>query len=174
VTTIQETFDVQNGSIGVEYKLSDFTRVFAAGGVSMLASTETATNRIGPAVRLGLTRHFRTADVDLGYTRSFVPSYGFGGTMQNEEASARLRVPLARRIYTAGGLSWRRNDPLTDLDLPLRSVWIEGTLGYAMTPWAHVEAFYGGTHQTIDRPGGVVDRNRFGFQVTTAKPMRIH
>jgi hypothetical protein len=174
VTTIHQTFDIQNGSIGVEYKLSDLTRVFAAGGVSMLASTETSTHRIGPAVRLGLTHHFRTSDVDLGYTRSFVPSYGFGGTMQNEEASARLRVPLARRIYASGGVSWRRNDPLIDLDLPLRSMWIEGTLGYAMAPWAHVEVFYGGTHQTIDRPGGVVDRNRFGFQVTTAKPVRIH
>ena len=174
VKTIDQTFDVQNGSIGIEYKLSDVTRVVAAGGISKLASTETATDRTGPAVRLGLTRHFRTADIDLGYRRSFVPSYGFGGTMQNEETTARLRVPLARRVYTAGGVAWRRNDPLIDLEPPLRSVWIEGTLGYAMTPWAQIEAFYGGTHQTIDRPGGEVDRNRFGFQVTTTKPMRIH
>jgi hypothetical protein len=174
VATIDETFDVQNGSLGVEYKMSDLTRFYAAAGVSHLVATETATSRTGPALRLGLTRHFRTADLDLGYSRSFVPSYGFGGTMQNEEANARVRVPLARRVYSSAGVSWRRNDPLIDIEPPLRSTWIEVSLGYAMSPWAHIEAFYGGSQQTIDRPGGELDRNRFGFQVITSKPMRIH
>jgi uncharacterized protein (PEP-CTERM system associated) len=173
VGTIGQTFNIQNAWVGGEYKLSNLTRVFAAGGVSRLASTEISTDRTGPAWRLGLTRQFRTAGVDLLYTRSFVPSYGFGGTMQNEEATARLRLPLARRVYTSTAASWRRNDPLLDGELPLRSIWIEGTIGYAVTPWVHVEAFYGGTHQTIDRPGGVLDRNRIGFQVVTAKPVRI-
>ena len=174
VATFDQNFDVQNAALGVEYKLSDVTRVFAAGGVSHLASTEVSMSRTGPAIRLGLVRHFRTADLDLGYSRSFVPSYGFGGTMQNEEADARVRVPLARRVYTSAGVSWRRNDPLIDIEPPLRSVWIEASIGYALAPWARVEAFYGGAHQTIDRPGGVVDRNRLGFQVITSKPMRIH
>jgi hypothetical protein len=173
VNTVDQTFDVQNGSVGVEYKLSDLTRVFATGGISQLTTSAIAPGRTGPAWRLGLSRHFRTADVDLDYTRSFVPSYGFGGTMQNEEAGARVRLPLARRVYTSGGVSWRRNDPLVDVEPPLRSVWIEAVFGYAMTPLVHVEAFYGGTHQVIDRPGGVIDRNRFGFQVITAKPLRI-
>jgi hypothetical protein len=167
-------FDVQNTSLGLEYKFSPATRMFAAAGVSRLVSTEVAANRIGPALRLGLSHHLRRADVDVSYSRSFVPSYGFGGTMQNEETSGRVRVPLLRRVYLTSGLAWRRNDPLTDTDLPLRSLWLEGAVGYAATPWVHVEAFYGGTHQTIDRPGGVVDRNRFGFQVVTAKPVRIH
>jgi hypothetical protein len=173
VGTIGQTFDVQNAWVGGEYKLSNLTRVFAAGGVSRLASTEVSTNRTGPAWRLGLIRQFRQAGVDLVYTRSFVPSYGFGGTMQNEEASARLRLPLARRVYTSTAVSWRRNDPLLESELPLRSLWIEGTIGYAVTPSVRVEAFYNGTHQTIDRPGGVLDRNRIGFQVITAKPVRI-
>jgi len=174
VSTIDQTFDVQNGSVGVEYKLSELTRMYATAGVSHLVLTETATSRTGPAVRLGLSRHFRTADVDLGYSRSFIPSYGFGGTMQNEEANARVRVPLARRVYSSAGVSWRRNDPLIDIEPPLRSTWIEVSLGYAMSPWARFEGFYGGAHQTIDRPGGEYDRNRFGFQVITSKPMRIH
>src|SRR5262249_41831332 len=125
VATIGQTFDVQNGGGGIEYKLSELTFVSAAAGISHLASTETATSRTGPALRVSLAHHVRTADVDLAYIRSFIPSYGFGGTMQNEEASARLRVPLARRIYTVGGVSWRRNDPLTENELPLRSVSIE-------------------------------------------------
>jgi len=120
-----------------------------------------------------MARNFRTALVGVDYVRSFVPAYGFGGTMQNEELTGRLQLPLARRVTATTGVAWRRNDPLTDVDLPLRSFWLEGAIGYAATPFVRLEAFYGGTHQTIDRPGGQTDRNRFGFQVTTAKPMRI-
>jgi hypothetical protein len=36
-----------------------------------------------------------------------------------------------------------------------------------------LEAFYSGAHQTIDQPGGVLDRNRVGFQIITARPVRI-
>jgi hypothetical protein len=93
--------------------------------------------------------------------------------MQNEELTARLQLPLARRVYTASSFSWRQDDPLTDSELPLRSYWIEGNIGYAATPWVRIEAFYAGTFQRIDRPGGVLDRNRVGFQIITAKPVRI-
>jgi len=173
VGTIHQTFDIQNAWFGGEYKLSDLTRVFASAGVSHLAASEVSADRTGPAWRLGLVRQFHEAGIDLLYARSFVPSYGFGGTMQNEELTARLRLPLARRVYTSTGLSWRKNDPLLDTEPPLRSVWIEGTIGYAVSPSVHLEVFYGGTHQTIDRPGGQLDRNRIGFQVVTAKPVRI-
>jgi uncharacterized protein (PEP-CTERM system associated) len=168
-----QTFDVQNAWVGGEYRISDLTRTFASAGVSRLGVTDFSGVRTGPAWRLGLTRAFRTAGADLLYSRSFVPSYGFGGTMQNEEATARFRIPLSRRIYGTSALSWRRNDPLTQGELPLRSYWVEGTLGYAATPWVHLELFFAGTRQTIDRPGGTVDRNRIGFQVTTAKPVRV-
>ena len=168
-----QTFDVQNFRAGGDYKLSELTHVFAEAGISRLGVTQVSDARVGPAVRLGLARQFRSAGIDLIYSRSFVPSYGFGGTMQNEEASARFRLPLSRRAYSTSALSWRRNDPLTDGELPLRSYWLEGTLGYALTPWAHLEMFYAGTRQTIDRPGGTLDRNRIGLQLTTAKPVRV-
>jgi hypothetical protein len=141
--------------------------------VSRLAVTEFSAAQTGPAWRLGLTRQLRAAAIDLLYNRSFVPSYGFGGTTQNEEATARLRVPFGRRVYSTSALSWRRNEPLITGDLPLSSYWIEGTVGYAATPWVRLEAFYSGTQQTIDRPGGTLNRNRIGFQVTTAKPVRV-
>ena len=168
-----ETFDVQNARAGGDYKLSDLTHVFGEAGISRLGGTRSSSARIGPAWRLGLARQFRAAGVDLLYNRSFVPSYGFGGTTQNEEAAARVRVPFGRRLYSTSALSWRRNDPLTSGELPLRSYWAEGTLGYAASPWVHLELFFAATRQTIDRPGGTLDRNRIGFQVTTAKPVRI-
>ena len=168
-----ETFDVENSSVGIEYKLSESTRMFAAGGISRLGVTQFSTDRTGPAWRMGLIHNHRRASVDLHYSRSFVPSYGFGGTMQNEEVTGRLQLPLGRRLYTSSALSWRSDDPLIAGDLPLRSFWVEGSIGYAVTPWVRLEGFYSGTHQAIDRPGGVLDRNRIGFQVITAKPVRI-
>ena len=173
IGSLGQTFDVQNFRAGGDYKVSAQTHVFAEAGVSRLGGTRVSEARLGPAVRVGLARQFRTAGIDLLYSRSFVPSYGFGGTTQNEEASARFRLPLSRHAYSTSALSWRRNDPLTDGELPLRSYWLEGTLGYAMTPWVHLEMFYAGTRQTIDRPGGTLDRNRIGFQLTTVKPVRV-
>jgi hypothetical protein len=93
--------------------------------------------------------------------------------MQNQELAGRLQWPLWRRVYTTSTVSWRRDDPLISGELPLRSYWFEGTIGYAATPWVRVEAFYAGTRQTINRPGGVLDRNRVGLQIMTAKPVRI-
>jgi hypothetical protein len=168
-----QTFDVQNAWVGVEYKLSDVTRAFAAGGISRLGATQLSADRTGPAWRIGLNHQMRRAGVDLLYSRSFVPSYGFGGTMQNEELIGRLQLPLGRRVYTTSSLSWRRDDPLVLGELPLRSYWVEGSVGYAATPWVRFEVFYAGTRQTINRPGGELDRNRVGIQVITAKPVRI-
>jgi hypothetical protein len=76
-------------------------------------------------------------------------------------------------VYTTSSLSWRRDDPLIFGELPLRSYWVEGSVGYAFTPWMRFEVFYAGTRQTIDRPGGELDRNRVGIQIITAKPVRI-
>jgi uncharacterized protein (PEP-CTERM system associated) len=168
-----QIFDVQNAWAGGEYRLTEFTRVFAGAGYSRLGATAINGASTGPAWRLGLSRTFRKAGVDLLYSRSLVPSYGFGGTMQNVEATLRANAPLGRRVYASPALTWRRNDPLTPGLLPLRSYWLEATVGYAATPWVHVELFYEGTHQNIDRPGGIVDRNRIGVQITTAKPVRI-
>jgi hypothetical protein len=173
IGSLGEAFDIQHAWGGAEYKLSDVTRAFVMAGISRLDITRLSQSRTGPAWRLGLLRQLRTADVDVLYTRSFVPAYGFGGTMQNEEITGRFRVPLGRRFYSNSELSWRSNDPLIAGDLPLRSYWIEGTLGFAATPMVRIEAFYAGTHQTINRPGGQMARNRVGFQVITAKPVRI-
>jgi hypothetical protein len=168
-----QQFDIQNGWFGVDYQVSESTHLFAAGGISRLFVTLSQTNRTGPAWRLGLARSLSTAALDVHYSRSFVPSYGFGGTMQNEEATARVRFPLGRRVSGSTAFSWRRDDPLTIGELPLRSFWVEGSVGYAATPWVRIEGFYAGTQQTIQRAGGTLGRNRAGVQVVTARPVRM-
>jgi len=168
-----QTFDIQMFLVGGDRRLTEATHVYGAIGAAHLGISAFSQAQSGLAWHAGLGHQLGRASIDVSYSRSFVPSYGFGGTMQNEELTARLRLPLARRVYTSTGLSWRKNDPLLDIEPPLRSVWIEGTIGYAVSPSVHLEVFYGGTHQTIDRPGGQLDRNRIGFQVVTAKPVRI-
>jgi hypothetical protein len=77
-------------------------------------------------------------------------------------------------VTTSAIVSWRQDDPLDFVQPALRSLWVEGTVGYAASRWVRIEGFFAGTHQNVDRPGGVLNRNRLGIQVVTAKPMRIH
>jgi len=93
-------------------------------------------------------------------------------------------LPISQQLFTAEYTRYRSNykhfDDLDFTGYTARAHWQwlwgqdkNGTLGYAATPWVHLELFYAGTRQTIDRPGGTLDRNRIGFQVTTAKPVRV-
>ena len=167
-------FDIQNGTIGFDYRLTELTSVSGGVGASHLAVSSLAAARTGPAWHAGIARQFKKAGLELSYNRSFVPSYGFGGTTQNEEATGRGRLPLGRRVFTQASLSWRRNEPLTFGDLKLTSWWFTTGVGVGLTPWLRVEGFYSGSRQTIDRPGGILDRNQIGFQFVMAQPVRIH
>jgi hypothetical protein len=167
-----ETFSVQNGRGGLEHAFSPTLRVNGSIGFAQLRAGGIA-DRTGLAWRAGVSHRFERTMVTVAYSRSFTPAYGFGGTSDNEELMSRVRTPIRRRLYTDASIAWRRNSPLTGPELRLGSVWIEGRVGYALAPWMQIEGFYNGIRQSIDRPGGRVDRNRVGFQVITAKPVRI-
>jgi hypothetical protein len=166
-------FTVQNSWAGADYRLSEYAHLYGALGIARLDAADLGTGRTAPAWRAGYARRFEAATVDASYARSFVPSYGGGGTLSNEEITSSVHVPFGRRFYSEGTLSWRKNEPLVAGDQALRSTWIGGTVGYAVQPWMRLEGFYGGTHQNIDRPGGRLDRHRIGIQVVTAKPVRF-
>ena len=120
-----------------------------------------------------MTSRLRLFTAEVSFNRSFVPSFGFGGTMQNQEFTATVRATPSRRTSVQSSFSWRRNDPLTLGELSLRTLSIQVTGGYAIAPWARIEGFYGTLSNTIARPGGLIDRTQFGFQIVTAHPMRI-
>jgi hypothetical protein len=174
VTETDEAFTIQNADAGFDYRLSETVSMFAAGGVSLLSFNTVGAMRIGPSVRAGISRQFQTAGAALSYSRSFIPSYGFGGTMQNEELTGHLQLPLARRLYSQASVAFRRNEPLALRQERLRTFWVEAAIGYMLIPSMRLEGFYGGAHQVIDRPGGITNRNRIGVQLVTAKPMRMH
>ena len=143
-------------------------------GVSHLnVSASGPSNNTGPSFSAGVTRQFQAASGGLTYSQSFIPTYGFGGTMQNQELTGHLSLPLLRRLSQHSSVSWRRNESLIEGEPSLRSLWFSVAVGYALHPAVRIEGFYDLAHQVIDRPGGVTNRNRLGFQLVTAKPVRI-
>jgi len=166
-------FTVQNWWAGGDYRLTENSHAYGALGISRMYAADLTPAQTSPAWRAGYNRHFESAAIDVNYARSFVPSYGGGGTLSNEEVTSNVHVPFGRRMYAEGSVSWRSNEPLVAGDVPLRSLWLGGLVGYAAQPWLRIEGFYGRTQQRIDRPGGDVERNRIGVQVVTAKPVRI-
>jgi uncharacterized protein (PEP-CTERM system associated) len=166
-------FTIQNWWAGGDYQLTENSHVYGALGLSRMYAVDISPAHTSPAWRVGYAKHIESAAFDVNYARSFVPSYGGFGTLSNEEVSSNLHVPFGRRAYVEANASWRSNEALVTSDLPLRSLWLGGIVGYAAQPWLRIEGFYGRTQQRIDRPGGDLERNRIGVQVVTAKPVRI-
>lgn len=169
------SFTVQNGRAGVAYAINIDTSVYGSAGVSYLGAVAGRESRIGPSLEVGLTREFRATTLSVSYHRSYVPSYGFGGTSDNEELRTTVRMPLTQRLFTRSALSFRRNQPLelTQSDLTLRTLWYHASLGYVLTDWARVEGYTSGSRQQVDRPDGRVNRYTFGVQITAATTTRI-
>jgi hypothetical protein len=158
----------------VHYRLARTTSVSAAAGISFLIDDLVDATRTGPFVRLGLTHDVARATLGGAYERSFVPSFGLGGSSQNQEVRGFVRMPIAaNRFYVQGSAAWRRSDPFVDTELQLDTIWLRSTLGYAATRWLRMEGFYTFTRQDSVVTGGEIDRHRAGVQLVFAQPMRI-
>jgi hypothetical protein len=168
-----DVFVIQNATVGLERMLTKTTRISAAIGVARLDAPSFGPSKTGPSYRFGLSRDLRSSVVDVIFYRSYVPSWSFGGTTQNQEATVRLRVPLARRLYAQSLVSWRNDEPLVEITPPLKSLWIQGTVGYTARPWVRIEGYYLGTRQTVVTPDAFLHHNEIGFQVIASKPVRL-
>jgi hypothetical protein len=167
-------FDMQDGAGNVTYLALPTLTLAASIGIARLADGVKLTTRTGPSWRLAVEQRFERATVNASYIRSYVPSFGLGGTLQNEELQAGVHMPLARnRLYWQAGLSWRRNEPITVGEQTLTSLWMQTWVGYSLVRWMRLEGYYWHSRQDSQLAGGRVDRNRLGVQVVVAKPMRI-
>lgn len=167
------SFNIYNGWAGVEAKLSRTVSAFGAAGIARVGVSDFGPPKTGPAWRGGVTYQRRLTGLEASYSRSFVPSYSFGGTLQNEDITTRIRHTFTRRFSGQAAFSWRSNQTLTPGEPDLRSVWFEATAGYLMQRWLRLEGFYIRSRQSIDAPGGLLDRNRIGFQIVTSNPIRV-
>ena len=170
---LHDIFLIQNATVGLERQLTRTMRIGGAIGVARLDSPSLGLSRTGPSYRLELSRDLRSSVVDVLLYRSFVPSWSFGGTSQNEEATVRLRVPLSRRFSMNTLVSWRNDDPLFEVTPPLKSLWIQATVGYTARSWVRIEGYYLGTKQTVIAPDELLTHNQIGFQVIATKPVRL-
>jgi hypothetical protein len=170
---VRDGFMIHRAEGGFEHRVNLHMRVAASGGISHLATSTVNIARTGPSVSASLTNEFQAGTVGVAYSRAFVPSYGFGGTQQNEEIRANARVPLRRALYSQGILAWRRNEALVTGLHKLYTLDYAAAIGYMLAPWVGIEGFFDSSSQRLDLPGGTSDHHRLGVQVVTTKPMRI-
>jgi hypothetical protein len=172
----EDRFNIQSGGFTAEYKLTPTITVSGLFGIAHLGAGLTHDARTGPSIRAGVDYRARDTTLSAAYLRNFVPSFGFGGTYQNEEWTATARVPLSaisRRLYVSSSLAWSDNDALEIGQPSLQSLWFSGTLGYLVSRWLSVEGYGNRTQQDTQRAGGDLRRNQIGFRVVVSKPMRI-
>ena len=170
-----DRFNIQVGSFTATYVLRPSLTISGAFGITHLGAGLTHESRTAPAWRASITHTMQHVLLSGSYNRSFVPAFGFGGTLQNEEWAASAVVPFARnRAYAEGGVTWYNNDALEPGQPRLSSVWLSGKVGYRVTRWLRIEGFYNRAHQDTHRPGGQLSRNQIGFQVITARPLKLY
>jgi hypothetical protein len=172
------SFDVMNALATVDWRLTERLALSGGAGVSTLATSVTDERRTAPAFRAGVTGSGQRFGWNVNYRRSFMPSFGFGGTFENQEFQAGLLATLTRRLDLSGSFAIRENDPLADAEIieaavGLRSMWARTSLSYQATRWMRLEGFYVLVLQDSQRPGGRINRNRVGIQVVAFTRQRI-
>ena len=167
-----ETFDVQSALGVTEFALSPAFSATFGYGHAWLDAGDAVGRRDGAAFNVGLTWNARRAGGTLGYRRAFLPSFGFGGTFQNEELRATLAAQLARHVRWSGGVALSDNDPLRPGDPTLRSISAQSSLGVVVKRYMRLEAFGVHVFQNSGIAGGRVARTRAGVQATVSGTLR--
>jgi hypothetical protein len=166
-----DRFFIHTTTMTVEYHVSPEVVLSGFAGVSHVTASATQDARTGPAVRAAFTRRDRRTVLIASYERTFVPSYGFGGTFPNQEWQGVLRVPFWRnRAYVQGSLTRFDNQPLEPTQDKLTSLFFGGLVGYRASRWVNVETFYRHTRQNVR---GELRRDEFGVQVVAATALRL-
>jgi hypothetical protein len=166
-------FDVQNAMGTVDFRVAERLQLTGGAGFSRLSTSESDITRSAPAFRVGLNGSGARVAWNIGYRKSFLPSFGFGGTFENQEFMAGVLAPLTRRLDVSGSFAVRESDPLVASDLGLRSIWARSSVSYLANRWIRIEGFYTAVFQDSQRAGGKVNRSRAGVQVVTYKRLRV-
>jgi hypothetical protein len=158
----------------VRYVLGPQTSVSAAAGMSFLDGNLTVDSRSGPYIRSAIDHKGERASSGASFRRSFVPSFGIGGSSRSQEVHGYVQMPITKnRAYVQSSLTWSRSEPLEIDELRLDSLWLDSTVGYSWTRWLRLEGFYTYTRQDSIVTGGELDRHRVGAQIVISQPMRI-
>jgi hypothetical protein len=172
-----DTADAQTIEAAIDYRLNSTWQFSGGAGVAILTSNLATAGQTAPAFRGSLEQDQRGRRFHVSYMQGVLPSFGLSGTMKAKELSVGYFTPLfhSRRFYLDNAAVYRDDTPvLLVVDpLELRSLRTFSTFGWMVQRWVRMEAFYAHLSQTSLVAGGRLDRNRFGFQIVTSKPMRI-
>jgi hypothetical protein len=159
----------------ISYDLGQFTTVSAGGGWSHVNDELRALSRTGPYVRGSISHSEAQTVFGASYERSFVPSFGFGGSTRSQRVAGWIDLPpIGRRIYVQGAGSWRRTNPFDNLQaLRLDTITFRTTAGYAIARQIRLQGVYVFSRQDSAVTGGEVNRNRAGVELVLFNPMRI-
>jgi len=166
-------FNMEDALFTTEIQLAKRLQLSAGAGYSWLTAREIGVTRAAPALRANLNGSGEKFAWNISYRRSFLPSFGFGGTFQNEELEGGVFGPLSRRFEWSTQIALRNNDPLQEGVPGLVSLWNRGSIAYIANRWLRIQGFYTFAHQDSQRAGGRVDRARVGVQVIATKRMRL-
>jgi hypothetical protein len=167
-----ETFDVQSALGVTELALSPTVSASMAYGRAWLTAGRDGFRDNGQAFDVGLTWEGRRVATSLRYGRTFLPSFGFGGTFQNEELRASVRALLSRWVTWTGSVGMSDNDPLEAGDPTLRAVSAQTSLGWVVKRRLRLEVFANHVSQDSSAAGGHVLRTRAGVQATVFDTVR--
>ena len=129
--------------------------------------------RSGPYVKAALVHRAERATFGGEYQRNYSPSFALVGAQRSHEVSGYIEMPIRRnRFYVRESAAWRRSDPFVTDEIPLKTVWLRSTLGYAIQRWLRLEASH--IYQSDNRlAGGRSARQLAGIQVVVSEPVRI-
>jgi hypothetical protein len=166
-----ETFDVQSALAVSEIALGPTVSASFGYGHAWLTAGDGFSDS-GPAIDVGLDWTGRHSGAALRYGRTFLPSFGFGGTFQNEELRASLRTTLRRWLQWSGSAAISDNDPLEPGDPTLRSISARTALGVLVKRRLRFDVFVEHVSQDSGLAGGHVLRTRAGVQGTVSQTVR--
>lgn len=171
-----QDFTVQTMLGQAGYRFTPQTAISGGAGAAYLEMASTGIGVWGPSLRASLSHQVDRTTLSAGYSRSFVPSFGFGGLTGNQELIVTASTPITRngRMTAFGSVSYNRAEPVEALgqDFRLDSLSTHATLGYQVSRWLRAEGFIVNMHQTSTARGRF-DRTRVGIQFVTFKPVRI-
>jgi hypothetical protein len=169
----EETFDIQHAGALLELAINPALQFLGAAGYAWQLAGQGEQAESAPAVNAELRYQANRTLWTVGYSRTFLASFGFGGTVQNEELRGGVTVPVGRRWDFSAIVSARDNDPLSGQGPGLRAVSAQGTAAFEIASWLRLEAFTISSWQDALRAGGQISRTRAGVRFVTLYPVRV-
>ena len=158
----------------LEYDFSPSLALQFGTGYSMLRDSRVEGTHGGLFVYAELTHEAERHDIGVLYERTSAPTFGLGGSSQNQDVRGYIRMPFSRnRVYLQASGGWRRTTSILATQLSFDQFDSDITAGYGITRWFRVEAFHIYSRQDSRATGGQINRHRAGLQVVVAQPMRI-